>query len=107
MRMAGHPRLVIELGSGSGTKTRHVLAAAVLAAAKVDYRPIDISWAALENCASALRSLEGVVIDPIEATYLDGIEMALMRRGPKERALILFLGQHDRQFFRAPTPVRF
>jgi L-histidine N-alpha-methyltransferase len=100
VRMAGHPRLVIELGSGSGTKTRHVLAAAVLAAAKVDYRPIDISWAALENCASALRSLEGVLIDPIEATYLDGIEMALTRRGPKERALILFLGSTIGNFSR-------
>src|SRR5450432_3961648 len=43
---AGAPSLVVELGSGSGSKTRHILNAAA-SHGPVDYAPIDISGAAL------------------------------------------------------------
>jgi dimethylhistidine N-methyltransferase len=88
---AGQPELIFELGSGSGTKTRHVLAAAAMQGA-VRYLPIDISRAALEICATAMQSIDGVSVEPIEASYLEGIEQALMRRDPGQRAMILFLG---------------
>lgn len=88
---AGQPELIFELGSGTGTKTRHILQAAALLG-NVRYLPIDISRAALENCGTAMRSIDGVRVEPIEASYLEGIEQALTRRGPDERVLILFLG---------------
>jgi dimethylhistidine N-methyltransferase len=88
---AGQPEIIFELGSGTGTKTRHILLAAATQC-PVRYMPIDISRAALDNCGTAMQSIEGVRVEPIEATYLDGIEQALTRRGPDERVLILFLG---------------
>jgi len=88
---AGQPELIFELGSGTGTKTRHILLAAAMQTA-IRYLPIDISRAALDNCGTAMQSLERVRVDPIEASYLEGIEQAVTRRGPDERVLILFLG---------------
>jgi L-histidine N-alpha-methyltransferase len=88
---AGQPELIFELGSGTGTKTRHILLTAAMQGA-VRYLPIDISRAALDNCGTAMQSIEGVDVEPIEASYLEGIEQALTRRGPEERVLILFLG---------------
>jgi len=88
---AGQPELIFELGSGTGTKTRHILVAAA-AQGVIRYLPIDISRAALDNCGNAMQSIEGVRVEPVEASYLDGIEQALTRRVPEERVLILFLG---------------
>jgi dimethylhistidine N-methyltransferase len=81
---AGYPGQIVELGSGSGSKTRHILEAA----APVDYAPIDISAAALAACRSTLSAVPGVTMNPVESTYLDGIERAL----DDKPALILFLG---------------
>ena len=89
IQVAGEPDSIIELGSGSGTKTRYILEAAARNR-EIDYLPIDISGAALQGCVSALRSLAGVNIEPIEAQYLEGVERA--RRGQRGRALVLFLG---------------
>jgi L-histidine N-alpha-methyltransferase len=89
IRLAGNPAQVIELGSGTGTKTRHILEAAA-ADSDIDYLPIDISGAALQSCTAALQSIPGVQIEPIEARYLEGIERA--RCGHRGRALVLFLG---------------
>jgi dimethylhistidine N-methyltransferase len=88
---AGQPRLIFELGSGTGTKTRHLLAAATLQGA-VQYLPIDISRAALENCKAAMGSIDQLKVEPIEDTYLEGIDQALTRRSRGEHVLILFLG---------------
>src|SRR5271157_2658679 len=49
VRISGRPALIIELGSGTGTKTRHILEAAARYRS-VRYLPIDISPAALESC---------------------------------------------------------
>ncbi len=91
VRTAGHPELLIELGSGSGVKTRHLLTAAARAG-EVRYIPIDVSRSALEGCAKALGGVERVSVEPVEATYLDGIRRALRRRKPGGRAMVLFLG---------------
>jgi dimethylhistidine N-methyltransferase len=88
---AAAPSLVLELGSGSGTKTRHMLNAAA-AEGPVRYVPIDISGAALETCRATLEGIAGVRVDPIEATYLDGIAQAITHRRRGDRVLILFLG---------------
>jgi L-histidine N-alpha-methyltransferase len=101
---AGEPELIVELGSGTGAKTRHVLTAAA-ARGSVHYLPIDISQAALRNCDAALHAIDGVSIEPIEATYLEGIDLALARRRPGQRALILFLGSTIGNFTRVDASV--
>jgi L-histidine N-alpha-methyltransferase len=102
MRAAGSPRVIVELGSGTGTKTRHLLAAAASARpGAVEYRPIDISGAALDACAKSLAGMRGVSIEPIEATYLDGIGAAMANRRPRRHALLLFLGSTIGNFSRS------
>jgi len=91
IRAAGNPSLVVELGSGTGTKTRHILQAAA-GRQRVRYFPIDISEAALRACEHALGDMEDVHLQPIEGTYFDGLERALSMRRANEPALILFLG---------------
>src|SRR5215467_4896370 len=66
------PRIdrLIELGSGTGSKTRPILAA---------YRhpplyvPIDVSKTALDRCRS---ELEGYRVEGVQATYLEGLRTA-------------------------------
>lgn len=89
VQLAGAPAHVIELGSGTGTKTRHILEALALVQT-ADYAPIDISRTALESCAAALGNIAGVRVEPVEAQYLEGIECARQRH--RGRALVLFLG---------------
>jgi dimethylhistidine N-methyltransferase len=91
VRASHRPSLVIELGSGVGIKTRHILAAAARYH-PVHYLPIDISRAALDSCVKILGVVESLRIEPIEATYLDGIDAALTARKANEHALLLFLG---------------
>src|SRR5438105_12414052 len=46
----GHLSIVAELGSGTGRKTRHVLAALSRGQTKLRYTPIDVSTGALAAC---------------------------------------------------------
>jgi len=85
--------LIVELGSGSGTKTRHVLEAAARRASNtVRYLPIDISGAALHQCRKTLESIHGVEVRPLEASYLEGLHEAVQRRHAGQAVLVLFLG---------------
>lgn len=97
VHLARRPALIIELGSGAGTKTRHILEAA----APARYLPIDISRAALDICVNSLENIRGLTISPIESIYLDGVEIALAQRRPGEPALLLFLGSTIGNFTRA------
>jgi L-histidine N-alpha-methyltransferase len=102
--------LIAELGSGSGTKTRHILEAAIETATarrpahSVHYFPIDISRAALQQCRRALESIQGVEIRPIEASYLDGLAETIQQRGRGQSLLLLFLGSTIGNF--APREAR-
>ncbi len=87
VQAAGDPRLIAELGSGTGTKTRHILNAA----APAQYFPIDISRGALQGCESVLGTIQGITLQPVEASYLDGIDRVLKAR-TNEPILVLFLG---------------
>jgi dimethylhistidine N-methyltransferase len=100
IRASSRPARIVELGSGTGTKTRHILKAAARYKA-VEYTPIDISTAALENCAHALGDTGNVSIVPIAADYLDGIEIALESRIEDEPILLLFLGSSIGNFNRS------
>jgi uncharacterized SAM-dependent methyltransferase len=63
---------VVELGSGTGRKTRALLQA-LTREGPVHYTPIDVSGAALAQCAQALSDLPDVTIEPFEGDYLDGL----------------------------------
>lgn len=78
---------VIELGSGVGSKTRHLLEAM---GGFPRYYPIDVSADALERCASDLSDIADV--RPLVQSYLDGMANATRERGPGEAFLVLFLG---------------
>ena len=84
--------LIAELGSGCGTKTRHVLEAAVASSGPLRYLPIDISPAALRQCRRELETIAGVEIRPVEASYLDGLAETVQRRHAGQPLLLLFLG---------------
>jgi L-histidine N-alpha-methyltransferase len=92
--MLGHlppPVAVIELGSGSGRKTRWILEA-LAAREPVAYFPIDISAAALIKCRQELGHIGALSIVGLETSYLEGLEEAVTRRRPNQALLILFLG---------------
>ena len=80
---------VVELGSGSGTKTRPVLES-LRGRLPVSYFPIDVSATALTQCARELEPF--ATVTPIQASYLDGMADVRSRRRPGEKMLVLFLG---------------
>jgi dimethylhistidine N-methyltransferase len=79
---------VVELGSGSGSKTRALLQA--LGSGSTPYYPIDVSRSALDRCVGELDRFAQV--KPIEGSYLEGLHRVLNEREPGTRMLLLFLG---------------
>lgn len=93
--------MVVELGSGSGRKTRQILEA--LAHHKsMTYCPIEISSAALVSCERELDDLAHVSILGFETEYLDGLSRAVARRQPGDAVVVLFLGSSIGNFDRGP-----
>jgi dimethylhistidine N-methyltransferase len=93
--------MVVELGSGSGRKTRRILEA-LAHYPSTTYCPIEISSTALESCERELDDLPHVSIVGFEAEYLDGLSKAVARRRPGEGIMVLFLGSSIGNFDRAP-----
>ena len=94
--------MVVELGSGSGKKTRQILEA--LAHHKsMTYCPIEISPAALVSCERELDDLAHVSILGFETEYLDGLSQAVARRKPGDAVVVLFLGSSIGNFDRGPA----
>ena len=102
------PARVVELGSGTGRKTRWILEALGRVRPAV-YHPIEISATALALCAKELGDIEHIRIIPWEQSYLDGLaSVAAARRDsePDEPMLVLFLGSTIGNFDR-PGAQRF
>jgi len=94
--------MVVELGSGSGRKTRQILQA--LARHKsMTYCPIEISSAALARCQHELDDMAHVSIIAFETEYLDGLSKAVARRQPGDAVVVLFLGSSIGNFDRGPA----
>ena len=91
---------VVELGSGTGRKTRLILEALAVKG-PVIYNPIDISGSALRQCCQALADIRGVQIVPFERDYLDGLDAVGTARRPGERTVVLFLGSTIGNFAQA------
>ena len=85
------PCLVVELGSGSGTKTRWILSE-LATKEPVHYCPVDISESALHRCWRDLSQIDSVTIVPIAQSYLDGLQEAVRLRPRGAAILVLFLG---------------
>jgi L-histidine N-alpha-methyltransferase len=82
---------VIELGSGTGRKTRSILTALQPPAhGRLRFFPIDVSADALARCAHDLADVAEV--HPLQKLYLDGMASAIAERKPGESLLVLFLG---------------
>ncbi|HLG94900.1 MAG TPA: L-histidine N(alpha)-methyltransferase [Bryobacteraceae bacterium] len=80
---------VAELGSGTGRKTRFILAA-LGRRRPVRYFPIDVSAEALTRCERELSDVAEV--HPRLQSYLDGMASVAGECPPDERMLVLFLG---------------
>jgi len=99
------PVAVVELGSGSGKKTRWVLEA-LCRRQRTFYYPVEISRTALAMCERELRDIDSISILGFEREYLDGLlEVAAHRRGG-QHLLVLFLGSTIGNFDR-PAGVKF
>ena len=101
----GPVRTVVELGSGSGRKTRWILEACARRQ-PCTYHPIEISATALAHCSRELSDIPGVMVLGIEREYLPGLQqIAAMRQG-ESPMLVLFLGSTIGNFSR-PDAQRF
>jgi dimethylhistidine N-methyltransferase len=85
------PVAVVELGSGSGRKTRWILEA-LADREPVAYYPIDISATALIKCHQELGHIGAISIVGLETSYLEGLQEVEARRRPDQTLLVLFLG---------------
>ncbi len=95
-----HSPLVVELGCGTGKRTRSLLEA-LTRRLPVTYCPIEISGAALARCELEIGQVRGVTVVGYEEPYLDGLRAALPAERPDSNpALVLFLGSSVGNFDR-------
>jgi L-histidine N-alpha-methyltransferase len=99
------PVAVVELGSGSGKKTRWVLEA-LCRKQRTFYYPVEISRSALAMCERELRDIDSVSIVGFEREYLDGLLEVAAHRKHGQHLLVLFLGSTIGNFDR-PAGVKF
>jgi dimethylhistidine N-methyltransferase len=96
---------VVELGSGSGRKTRWILEACARCH-PCTYYPIEISATALAQCSQALGDIAGIQVQGIEREYLQGLQQVSSSRRTDAPMLVLFLGSTIGNFAR-PDAERF
>jgi L-histidine N-alpha-methyltransferase len=92
----GRVRLV-ELGSGSASKSRYLIEAFIRRQGELHYQPVDISRTMLEESSRALlNDYPKLQITAIAGDYTRGIELAspASARATKEQVLVLFLGSN-------------
>jgi dimethylhistidine N-methyltransferase len=94
--------IVVELGGGSGRKTRQILEALTYHKS-MTYCPIEISSVALVSCERELDDLAHVSILGFETEYLDGLSKAVALRKPGDAVVVLFLGSSIGNFNRGPA----
>lgn len=104
--------VVAELGSGSSKKTRLILEPLCLRQPTRFY-PIDISAAALVQCARELGEVHGLTVCGLHSEYLAGLHEVGKKRDLGTAMLVLFLGstignfdrQSGEQFLRSVRDV--
>jgi L-histidine N-alpha-methyltransferase len=85
---------LVELGSGSAAKTRHLIEALLARQERLEYTPIDISESALRgSCEGLLRAYPGLAIRAFAGDYLATLAALPEREAAGEGSLlVLFLG---------------
>jgi dimethylhistidine N-methyltransferase len=89
-RVAG-PVAVVELGAGSGRKTRWLLEA-FCRRQQTSYYPVEISRSALVMCERELSDIDAISIVGFEREYLDGLLEVAAYRKRGHHLFVLFLG---------------
>jgi dimethylhistidine N-methyltransferase len=90
---AGTPLDVVELGAGDGTKSRHLLEAAMRKGLDLRYVPIDISSAALDHLSHHMVArLPGLEVAPSCGDYLTSLHELHEKSSRPE--LLLLLGSN-------------
>jgi len=93
----GTPLELLELGSGSATKTRYLIAAVLDRQSTLHYSPIDISPAALKASAQALvDEYPDISVEAFAGDYFELLEGPGLRSDA--RTLALFLGSNIGNF---------
>lgn len=86
----GHSVNLVELGAGTGHKTRTIIAALLRRQLVVNYFPVDVSPAALDFAKSALEEeFAAVRVRPVVLDFSES--MGFLRRIPRPR-LVLYIG---------------
>lgn len=96
-------KTLLEMGSGSASKTRLIIEALLSDQDELLFVPVDISASALESSSRILlQSYPRLRIEAYAADYFDGLaELARKQRG---RTLALFLGSNISNFGREEAP---
>jgi len=101
----GHPVDLVELGSGSASKTRLVVEALLRRHGQLRFIPVDISRSILEESSLALvGDYDDLEILAVAGEYHDGLDFLNNEEGPPR--LILWLGSNVGNFLR-PDAVHF
>jgi len=91
------PLTVVELGSGSGSKTR-LLLQSMKSDELHSYRPIDVSREALRRCRQELGDV--ATVHGFHGGYIDGLRAISQQRSDNVPILLLFLGSSIGNFDR-------
>ena len=95
MSRANSPSILVELGSGNGSKMLSLLSNWQLGQQSPVVHFVDISPAALELSTLILsQHNDSLTVVTHESTYEKGLEAALAERDERDTALVLFLGSN-------------
>ena len=95
--LTGRPNRLIEMGSGSASKTRLIIEALLRSQPDLLFVPVDISASALESSSRILlQSYPRLRIEAFAAEYFDGL--VELSKGDWGRTLALFLGSNISNF---------
>lgn len=90
-------KTLVEMGSGSASKTRLVIEALLRRQPELCFMPVDISFTALESSSRILlQSYPRLKIEAYAADYFAGL--AELGKKPRARTLALFLGSNISNF---------
>jgi L-histidine Nalpha-methyltransferase len=90
-------KTLLEMGSGSASKTRLIIEAVLRHQQELLFMPVDISATALESSSRILlQSYPGLKIEAYAADYFAGL--AEVGKKPRARTLALFLGSNISNF---------
>ena len=97
-------KILLEMGSGSASKTRLIIETLLKKQPSLLFMPVDISASAIESSSRILlQSFPRLTIEAYAAEYFDALAV-LSKRGLRRRTLALFLGSNISNFGREEAP---